>query len=85
MAKNPHFDFSQLTPAERLQLAQDLWDSVDDAVGVDVLPLTEEQRAELDRRLADLEANPEDGIPWEQAKREILDQLSSDKRHRRGA
>jgi putative addiction module component (TIGR02574 family) len=85
MAKKPQFDFSELTPAERLQLAQDLWDSVDDAASIDVLPITEEQRAELDRRLADLEANPKDGVPWEQAKREILDQLSSKKRHRRGA
>ncbi len=85
MVKNPHFDFSQLTPAERLQLAQDLWDSVDDAAGVDVLPLTDEQRVELDRRLADLEANPDEGVPWEQVKQQILDGLNGEKRHRRGA
>lgn len=28
--------------------------------------LTSEQAAELDRRLADFEKNPHDGIPWEQ-------------------
>jgi putative addiction module component (TIGR02574 family) len=85
MSKNSHFDFSQLTSAERLALAQDLWDSVEDAAGVDVLPLTDEQRAELDLRLADLESNPDDGIPWEQAKGEILDELKNENRHRRGA
>ena len=85
MAKNPHFDFSTLTPAERLRLAQDLWDSVDDAVGVDVLPLTDEQRAELDRRLDDLEANPEEAVSWEETKQNILRSLSDDKRRRRGA
>ena len=85
MAKNPHFDFSQLTPAERLELAQDLWDSVDDAVGTDVLPLTPELTAELERRLADFEANPNDAVPWEQVKRDILDGLSGENRRRRGA
>jgi len=28
--------------------------------------LTPEQSAELDRRLAEFEQNPHDGIPWEQ-------------------
>jgi putative addiction module component (TIGR02574 family) len=85
MANNHDFDFSRLTPAERLQLAQTLWDSVDDAVGLDVLPLTEDERADLDGRLADLAANPEDAVPWEQVKRQILGSLNDEKRHQRGA
>lgn len=51
-----------LSPAERIQLAQDLWDSIDDQ---DVPPLTEEQIQELERRLAAHEAHPESGNPWE--------------------
>lgn len=85
MAKHTPFDFSQLTPGERLALAQDLWDSVEDAAGIDVLPLTDAQRAELDLRLADLESNPEDGTPWDAAKQDILGGLKNEKRHRRGA
>jgi putative addiction module component (TIGR02574 family) len=57
MSQNPHFDFSHLTPAERIQLAHDLWNSVD-RVDVD-RTLTEAQRAELQRRLD--EDDPEGG------------------------
>ncbi|HEY0808567.1 MAG TPA: addiction module protein [Longimicrobiales bacterium] len=79
MAKNPLFDFSKLSPTERLQLAQDLWDSVDSAAGLDVLPLSDEQREELERRLAELEANPNEGSPWP----EVRDRLKSQLRNRR--
>ncbi|MGQ0563143.1 MAG: addiction module protein [Gemmatimonadota bacterium] len=85
MAKNPHFDFTQLSPAERVQLALDLWDSVDPAAGVDVLPLTDEQRAELDRRLADLESNPGDSSPWSEERDRLLAQLQDENRRKRGA
>ena len=85
MAKTPRFDFSDLTPAERLQLAQDLWDSVDSAAGIDVLPLTEEQRAELDRRLNDLQENPNDGSSWADVKKRVIDKLKDGSRRKRGA
>jgi len=55
-------DISKLSVAERIQLAEDLWDSV--AAETGDLPLTEAQAAELDRRLADLERNPEAGESW---------------------
>lgn len=57
--ENPHFDFSHLTPAERIQLAQDLLDSV--WFDVDDLPFTEEERAELDRRLQAFRQDPKAG------------------------
>jgi len=84
MAKNAHFDFSRLSPAERIQLAQDLWDSVEDAAGTEVLPLTDEQRAELDYRLADLHAAPDDGSPWEEVKDHLLTGLLEENRQKRG-
>jgi putative addiction module component (TIGR02574 family) len=71
MRTNPKFDFSHLTPAERIELAQDLWDSLDPAHVADAFPLTDEQRAELDRRLAELDANPGLGRPWEDVEAEI--------------
>jgi putative addiction module component (TIGR02574 family) len=85
MATSPYFDFSRLTPAERLQLAQDLWDSVESTSGTDVLGLTDEQRAELDYRLEDLDAAPDDQTPWEGLKDHLLDELQEKKRRRRGA
>ena len=36
------------------------------------LDLTDELKAEIDRRLADAEAAPDDSVPWEQVKAEAL-------------
>ena len=42
-------DLRTLSIGERMQLVEDLWDSI--AADQTVLPLTDEQRIELDRRL----------------------------------
>lgn len=63
-------DFRHLTVAERIQLVEDLWDSIADAP--EVLELTESQRAEIDRRLEAHRENPDDVIPWETLRRELL-------------
>jgi len=60
--RNMEFDFSKLSVAERIQLAEDLWDSIPEAADI---PLSEAQKAELDRRLEDLEQHPDAGEPWE--------------------
>lgn len=67
-----HFDYTQLSVAQRLELIGDIWDSIE---AEQMPPLTEEQRAELDRRIADHEQTPECAIPWEQVKSEIKQQL----------
>lgn len=64
----PILDFSHLTPAERIGLAEQLWDSLEPQ---DVGP-TAEQVAELRRRRAELEA---DGDPGEPADR-VLDEIA---------
>lgn len=56
----------RLTVEERLALVEELWDSI--AADSAAVPLTAAQREELDRRLADHEANPDDGMSWEQIK-----------------
>jgi putative addiction module component (TIGR02574 family) len=56
-------DISGLSLAERIQLAEDLWDSV--AAETGELPLSEAQTAELDRRLAELARDPGAGESWE--------------------
>ncbi len=47
---------------ERIQLVQEIWDSV--VAESAAVPVTTKQKAELDRRLADLAADPEAERPW---------------------
>ena len=63
----------QLPRDVRVALVQEIWDSI--AAESSVVPLSETQRAELERRLADDEANPEDVTPWEQVEADILARL----------
>ncbi len=53
---------SKLSVPERIDLVEAIWDTM--ASDLDALPLSEEHRLELDRRLADLETNPEAGSQW---------------------
>ncbi len=69
MAK-PIMDFSRLTVAERIQLAEDLWDSLAEAP--EVLALTDAQRAELDRRMEAHRTHPNATIPWESLRQELM-------------
>ena len=57
-------DIEGLTPEERLVLLERLWESL--AEYPEAVPLTDAQRAELDRRLDDLEHEVPVGIPWEE-------------------
>lgn len=58
---------------ERLALVEELWNSI--AADSAAVPLTPAQGAELDRRLADHKANPDDVVPWEQVKSSLDDRL----------
>ena len=49
---------------ERMQLVGAIWDSI--SAVPEALPLTQWQRDELDRRLAEFEANPETGSTLEE-------------------
>ena len=57
-------DIAQLNPAERLDLLEQLWESL--AATPDALPLTRAQRKELDRRLDTLDREGPSGIPWDE-------------------
>ena len=56
------FDPTKLSVTESIQLAEDLWDGIPESADI---PLTDAQKAELDRRLEDLEQDPDAGEPWE--------------------
>jgi putative addiction module component (TIGR02574 family) len=61
----------RLSVAERLTLVEELWDSIAAST-----PITGAQRAELDRRLADHEANPDDVVSWEEVQSSITARLA---------
>lgn len=62
-------DISQLSVAERIQLAEDLWDSI--LTTPEVLGVSEAQERELDRRLEEYRHNPTVGSRWEDIKQRL--------------
>jgi putative addiction module component (TIGR02574 family) len=52
-----------LSISERIQLVEDIWDSITEAP--DSIPLTQEEKFELDRRLDAYHQNSNDGSPWD--------------------
>jgi putative addiction module component (TIGR02574 family) len=59
-------DLRKLPVPERLELVETLWDSI--VADAHLLPLTSQQAEELDRRLADHEANPTAGTLWDEVR-----------------
>jgi putative addiction module component (TIGR02574 family) len=58
-----------LSPTERMQLIELLWESfVEDP---SALPVTNEQRVELRRRLEEHERDPSSAKPWSQVRSEL--------------
>jgi putative addiction module component (TIGR02574 family) len=58
-------ELMELTPAERIQLAEELWDSISPE---DMPPLTPEQEQEIDRRLAEHARDPSRASSWEEVR-----------------
>jgi putative addiction module component (TIGR02574 family) len=38
----------------------------------EAVPVSDELKAELERRLAEFEANPEAGLPWDEVRKRIV-------------
>ena len=62
-----NFDIKHLTPRERIELAEQLWDSLAE----EDIELTPEQAAELERRRDHLAREGPKGRPW----RDVLDEF----------
>ncbi|MDQ3684277.1 MAG: addiction module protein [Acidobacteriota bacterium] len=59
----------RLSIAERIQLAEDIWDSI--AAFPEAIVITDAQREELDRRLQAYAQNPNEGISWNELKEKL--------------
>ncbi|MEH2063055.1 MAG: addiction module protein [Nostoc sp.] len=62
-------DISQLSVSERIQLAEDLWDSI--LTDTNAVTLSEEQKQELDRRLETHRQNLNQGSTWKEVKQRL--------------
>ncbi|MGH8701589.1 MAG: addiction module protein [Burkholderiales bacterium] len=63
----------RLNVDERLALVEEIWASI--CADAKAFPLTAEQRAELDRRVADDDSFPEDVVPWDGVKAAVRSRL----------
>ena len=52
---------------QKIRLVEDIWDNIA-THHAESLDLTDEQKTELDRRIADYESNPSNVISWEEVK-----------------
>ena len=58
---------------ERLALVEEIWASI--CADAQAFPLSEAQRAELDRRVADDNEFPDDVVPWDEVKKSVQARL----------
>ena len=59
----------RLPVAERIRIVEVIWDSI--AESPEGVELTEDMRAELDRRLAALEVDPKAGSSWDEVRARV--------------
>lgn len=60
----------QLPVEEQLEIAEAIWERLENAA--DQPPIPDWQRQLLDERIAEDDADPEGGSPWEEVKQRIL-------------
>ena len=58
----------------QVALVQEIWDNI--AAEENALPLSDQQRLELERRLAEDDAEPEDVVPWDKVKGKAIERLN---------
>ena len=58
---------------DRLALVEEIWASI--CADAEVFPLTQSQRAELDRRIADDDDFPDDVVPWDEVRASVRARL----------
>jgi putative addiction module component (TIGR02574 family) len=64
-------DYMKLSVSERIQLFEDIWDSIA-AEAPETVGLSQAQKAELHRRVAAHRADPSTAVPWEQVRSKLF-------------
>ena len=67
----PKPEFSSLSVAERIQLAEDIWDSIA-AGNPESAPLTSAQLQEVQARLQAHDQDPSTAVSWDQVRSELF-------------
>lgn len=65
----PHIaaaDLFSLSIPERIQLVEDIWDSI--AIQPELVELTPDTKGELDKRLKEYEQHPQDQSSWDEVR-----------------
>jgi putative addiction module component (TIGR02574 family) len=65
-------EIAQLSVSERIQLAEDIWDTI--IAAPDELPLPDAQREELDRRIQAYRSDPHPGASWQEVQQRVRGQ-----------
>lgn len=66
----PAIDIQRLTVGERLQLIEQVWDSLRSGAGV--LPLGDAERAVVEARRAEHRTDPGTAVAWESVRSELI-------------
>lgn len=70
MKKITATDTLDLSVPERIQLVEDIWDTI--ATKAEGVELTEEEKKVIDERLEAYHRSPDSGSPWEDTYRRIV-------------
>jgi putative addiction module component (TIGR02574 family) len=71
MSNSIRDELLKLSTAERLELVEELWDSIAAEREREPFPLSDEQRDELDRRLRELDEHPNRARPWSEVRERL--------------
>jgi len=63
-------DIAEMPVQQRIQLVEDIWDSIAEIPEAVEIPAWHKQ--ELEKRLEAYHANPNEGSPWSEVKKRIL-------------
>lgn len=70
MKKITATDTLELSIPERIQLVEDIWDTI--AVQADSMELSEDEKMLIDERLDAYHGNPDSGTPWNEVYKRIV-------------